>query len=92
MSYETVVFYHYFFAHNEAYFVEAPLLRQIEILNDEMNDVDDGALTKSLSDKLQIYVSCSDLTFFNSIKYLFEGLASADNIHFKGLILTVLFF
>jgi hypothetical protein len=75
MSYENVLFYHYYFKFNKSTFIEAPVLLHQENLNEKNY--------KSIQQNSQIHVAFCDSHFFKSTKNIFS-LVNTENISNKG--------
>ena len=89
LSFENVMFYHYYFKDNKGLFIEAPVCCQVS--EDEPTEEEDsaagdggGGVGSLMVKNVRIYTACLNHSFFYSVKYLFDAIAGKKNVIFKS--------
>lgn len=88
LSFENVMFYHYYFKDNKGLFIEAPVCCQVDeapLAHDDVGSSSTGSGGGSeLLKNVRIYTACLNHNFFYSVKYLFDAIAGKKNVIFKN--------
>lgn len=82
LSFENVMFYHYYFRDNKGLFIEAPVCCQTEAAAAAAASSQDESETTLKN--VRVYTACLNHSFFYSIKYLFDAIVGKKNVIFKS--------
>ena len=87
IDYKDVLVYHYYFNHNDALFIEAPIL--IATSEHNLNINNELAANENLNREIRMYVTASDSSHYDLIRSILEAIVYKNNIFFKGSVLII---